>query len=84
MVLNGISFKDSVCSCNTCVDMCKHRPCWGTPGEIKNIISKGFSKKLMVDFWCRSGGDILILCGAIKGYEKRYAPSWPSGVFIFN
>ncbi len=39
------------CTCDNCVNGCKSRPCWGTPGDIKKIISAGFEKQLMLDYW---------------------------------
>lgn len=76
----------SECSCEKCVDMCKSRVCWGTPEEIRKlIIEKPESiNKLMIDWWCgEEGGDIEIICPAIIGHEKTYAPSWPSGRCAF-
>jgi len=63
--------------------MCE-RPCWGTPEEIKKIIEAGFSHKLMVDWWENSfSGNLYLLCGAIIGHEKSYAPYTPFGRCAF-
>lgn len=75
-------YKENECKCNICVNMCKTRPCWGTPEEIKKIIEAGFANKLMLDYWV-SEPDIYIVSPAIKGYEKGNAPYTPRGVCIF-
>lgn len=76
----------SECSCDKCVGMCKTRVCWGTPEDIRTLITEkpDAINKLMVDWWCgEEGGDIEIICPAFVGYEKTYAPSWPSGRCAF-
>ena len=83
MKKNRFNLKETVCSCEVCVAMCEHRPCWGTPDEIEKIIDAGFANKLMLDYWVYQSkkeiGDINILCGAIVGYEKGNAPFIPIG-----
>jgi hypothetical protein len=77
----------SECSCEKCVKMCKSRVCWGTPEDIQKLIDKKPETidRLMIDWWCDGddGGDIEIICPAFIGYEKTYAPSWPSGRCAF-
>ena len=43
-------FKETVCSCQKCKDMCK-TPCIGTPEEMLAISKAGFSKRLAVTSW---------------------------------
>ena len=69
----------SECSCDKCKGMCKRRPCWGTPDEMEKVINTEFVDRLMIDYWADLEGDIKIVCPAIKGYEKRCAPFWPTG-----
>jgi hypothetical protein len=62
--------------------MCKDRPCWGTPEDIKKIIDAGFRDRLMFDYW--SGDpDIYMLAPALVGYEGKNAPWWPNGKCTF-
>jgi hypothetical protein len=73
------------CACDKCKSCCQ-RPCWGTPSEIQKLIDAGFNR-LMYDYWVRSneeGGDIDIICPALKGYENRAAPFWPEGQCTFQ
>ena len=51
-----------------------HRPCWGTPKEIKKILDAGFGKKLMLDWWVGNGKNIYIVCGANPGHGGGHAP----------
>jgi hypothetical protein len=84
--MNKFRWKETECSCDECVGMCKYRPCWGTPQELKKIIDAGLGHKLMMDWWAggaTNGEDILILCGAIKGYEQKKSPWMPVGECAF-
>src|SRR3990167_2943378 len=77
-------YKQVTCSCKTCQEMCKERPCWPTPQESKKLIKNGFAKKLMYDYWAAIGGeDIGIISPAIVGYEGSKAPFWPVGRCVF-
>lgn len=71
------------CTCEKCVDLCKNRPCWGTPKEIKNIINAGFGNKLMLDYWVTDSENILIVSPAIKGFEWKNSPFIPTGECSF-
>lgn len=76
-------YKDSEsCQCKECQEMCD-RPCWPTPSEAKALIEAGYRNRLMMDYWARRGGDIEIVSPALKGYEGKYAPFWPSGSCTF-
>lgn len=78
--------KETICNCQECIEMCKDRPCWGTPAEVKRIIKCGFEKRLMLDYWIGDGpnnADIFILSPAIKSYETKPAPFWPKGTCTF-
>lgn len=78
---------ESVCSCEACVQMCRRRPCWGTPEDIQRLIDAGFARSLMRDWW--EGGvnteasSIDVIAPAIVGYEGHSAPSWPDGACTF-
>jgi len=43
---------ESVCSCETCKNMCRRQPCIGTPDDIVKIIEKGYGDKLSLSYWC--------------------------------
>lgn len=80
--------KETSCTCEECVNMCKKRPCWGTPQEIENLIEMGLSGRLMRDYWVgkfKEGeeGDIDIISPAIVGHCGTNAPSWPKGRCTF-
>ena len=70
------SMKSSECECNTCQQMC-HRPCWGTPKDIKKMIDAGFAKRLMQDHYTKNSRIIPVLCPSLKSYEGKNAPYWP-------
>jgi Fe-S-cluster containining protein len=78
-----MEFKTNECSCATCVGMCEHRPCWGTPEEIEKIIEAGLGDRLMNDYWIESPQDVQIFSPAIVGYEGRTAPFMPIGACTF-
>lgn len=60
--------------------MCQ-RPCWGMPEDIQKLIDAGYSNRLMLDYWVgdhyEHGGNIEILCPALKGFENGHAPWMP-------
>jgi hypothetical protein len=77
--------KDS-CTCQTCVDMCKRRPCWPTPEEARQLIDKGYGQRLMRDWYCCEEEDsdhFYLLCPAIVDYEGEDSPFWPFGMCTF-
>lgn len=77
-----MKYKETTCSCQKCVSMCKDRPCWPTPEEAERLIENGFADKLMLDWWCGGGEgdtDIYLLGPAIEGHEGQRAPYWPWG-----
>jgi len=76
-------FKESVCSCDTCKNMCIHRPCWPTPEESSDLIDAGYGNRLMYDWWVLPGGEIPIISPAIVGYENQRAPLFPTGRCTF-
>jgi hypothetical protein len=91
LVLALYNAPSSECNCADCVGACEHRPCWGTPDEIKRIIEAGFGNRLMRDWW---EGDFRDDCGllegsinmlqpAIVGHEGQRAPLWPNGRCTF-
>lgn len=80
--------KETSCTCKECVNMCKKRPCWGTPEEIKKIIDHGYAWALMRDYWVGrfredQEGDVYIISPAIVNYQGKSAPNWPRGRCIF-
>ena len=85
--LEIMSLPTKVCACDTCVDMCKNRPCWGTPSDIRKIIEAGHGKSLMLDYWAADSRsnyeEIKILSPAIVGRESWSAPFWPIGQCTF-
>jgi hypothetical protein len=76
------NFKTTECACEICIQMCKDRPCWGTPEDVQKIIDAGYQDRLMKDWWVAEP-NILILSPAIVGYEGKCAPSWPEGKCTF-
>lgn len=76
-------------TCEGCVEgleMCETRPCWGTPEDIRRIISAGFANRLMVDWWSGTldGFDSPDIIGpAIAGKEAGYAGARPDGRCTF-
>ncbi len=80
---NPLKGPESECSCDKCAAMCDHRPCWGTPDEMRKIIEAGFGERLMRDYWSKPDAEIDILAPAIVGYEGQSAPWWPMGRCTF-
>ena len=74
------------CSCKECKDMCRHRPCYGTPAEIWKIVKAGYGSSLMVDWWEKDKNlpYIEIICPAITGSAQGMAPRWPVGRCVFH
>lgn len=71
------TLKETSCDCEECRSMC-HRPCWGTPKELKRLIDAGYSDRLMKDYWTEANGERTeILSPALKGHEKQGAPFFP-------
>ena len=75
--MNILKLKEPHCDCDKCKGMCK-RPCWPTPKEAKKLIDSGYAKRLMLDYWAAEP-NIYIVCPALKGYEGKETPYWPSG-----
>lgn len=79
----------SECGCEECIDMCKNRPCWGTPFEIRKLIEAGYADRLYLDWWVGGfdgGSDNLYMPQpAMVEREKGYAPDsfWPRGRCTF-
>ena len=78
--------KSSECKCDTCVGMCKTRPCWPTPSEAKAIMDAGLGHKMWMDYW--AGGfdknsDTMIIGPAVKGKEGMPASFAPDGECSF-
>lgn len=70
---------ETTCACETCINMCRTRVCWGTPEDALKLIKAGFGNRLMNDYWL--GGryddgysDISLLCPASTGYDGLMAP----------
>lgn len=73
------TLKETECRCKICQRMC-HRPCWGTPADIKKLIESGYEDRLTKDFWSTSedlNKQIYILSPALKGYESKSSPFFP-------
>ncbi|QLE46489.1 hypothetical protein FD723_40470 (plasmid) [Nostoc sp. C052] len=63
------------------VMMCQSNPCILTPEEAKNLIDKGFSDRLMIEWWDKDGDnnhpEFYFMSCAISGYEGILAPELP-------
>ena len=85
--MNDLKMKETVCECKDCVEMCRWRPCLGTPTDLERIVDAGLTKRLMLDWWVgggKNGDDILILSPAVKGRETgRAAELIPTGECTF-
>lgn len=42
------SIPECTCNCRFCNDACRTAPCWGTPREIDDLMSRGFGNKLQL------------------------------------
>lgn len=75
---------DTDCGCQRCVDMCRSRPCWGTPADIRPLIEDGHAHLLMCDYWAASEEsdyeEFSIISPAVVGYGGERAPFWPGGL----
>jgi hypothetical protein len=77
-------FKEIVCEgCIKGINMCKKRPCWGSPEDIQKLIAAGYKDRLMLDWWVGVGENIYMLAPAIVGYENSTAPEHPEGRCTF-
>lgn len=66
---------DVECSCERCVSMCQHLPCWPLPEEAEALIKAGHGDRLMADWWeDENGRRIWILCPAGLGQAGLDAP----------
>lgn len=85
--MNEILTEPIRCSgCTKGIDMCKTRPCWGTPDDVEKLIAADHAKSLMLDYWCGdgpNGDDVEIVAPAIVGDEGDYASSVPRGRCTF-
>ena len=68
------------CTCEKCVAACEHRPCWGTPREIKKLIKEGYANRLMEDWWAATP-NIIIISPACEGHGGLRAPDGILPVF---
>jgi hypothetical protein len=66
------------CTCCTCVGYCEARPCWPSPAEATRLLDLGYARRMWLDFWCRQGGDILIVGPAAEG-KAGTEKEWPVG-----
>lgn len=61
--------------------MCQTNPCILTPQEAKALIDRGFSDRLMIDWWDKAGEnnqpEFYFISCAIAGYENTLAPVLP-------
>lgn len=72
------------CKCWKCVRSCRHRPCWGTIQDMKNLIDLNLANRLMLEWW-DDGDDrpVFLLVPALIGYGGRVAPHNPIGTCNF-
>lgn len=65
------------CACDKCQALCQ-RPCWPTPAEARQLLDAGYGPQLMLA-WLggpqAQGGNILVLCPAVPGHDRFYAPA---------
>lgn len=61
------------CSCQTCQNMCREVPCWGTPQEIASLIRLGYGHRLMLHKrrHPRQNREIWVICPALRGREGK-------------
>lgn len=73
------------CSCSTCQNMCKVRPCSGTPGDMKKLIDYGYDKYLMLTKVANKDMSKVVyhLTPAIRGHEKEKVGGWTQGPCVF-
>lgn len=79
-------FKEHVCACLECKDMCKRTPCWGTPSEVKKIIDAGLGSKLMLEYRensCVKLKQVDFLTPAVRGREGAQGPTFALGPCTF-
>jgi hypothetical protein len=65
------------CTCDQCQALCQ-RPCWPTPAEARCLLAAGYGPQLMLAWMRRPGapgGHVLLLCPAVPGHERFYAPA---------
>jgi hypothetical protein len=86
--MTNITYPPS-CDCQECIDMCRHRPCWGSPRQMLKIMYTypEVISNLMIDYWVgnfhNTDEDTFIISPAIVGYESGNAPSYPCGRCTF-
>jgi hypothetical protein len=72
--------------CSNGVKMCQMRPCWGTVDDFKKIITAGYAKKLMIDYYnhnaLNNGKRVYFLSGA-SNYNECSKADWdPRGACL--
>lgn len=76
--------KDIVtCDCNKCRSACRRRVCWPLPSEASTLLDMGYADRMMLDYWVRDEGDILIVSPAMVGCEAGVASYDPIGACNF-
>ena len=74
------------CSCKKCIKCCERKPGWFAPGEVERAaallnlsLEAFFSEYLVIDFWYRIEGDILILAPKQVGQDGGRRLSFSDG-----
>jgi len=60
------------CSCEKCVNMCKTRPCWGSPRQFKQILVKHpeYVDMIGIDYYLGEDSSIYMLAGSIPDCDS--------------
>lgn len=69
--------QETQCSCETCVSMCKSRPCWATPQEINKYLDDGLAESLYLDYWVAD--PMIWIVAPCHTKNNEVAPNWPTG-----
>lgn len=75
MAISPVEITINPCTCDECVNMCKH-PCWPVPTEAQKLMDMGLASRLWLDRWYSDGElpDIYIVAPALAGYGGGIAP----------
>lgn len=81
--------EENIVICNAChkgIEMCKRRPCWGTPEQMRQLIQCGFADRLMLNWWEADDNidhQVDIISPATVGDEGGYTSWFPYGDCTF-
>ena len=75
-------FKFFECSCNSCISMCRHAPCWPTPSEAKKLIQAGYAMDLEMDDWIDYDGKTVFVLRPKDVADSRGGPFSHHCIFL--